>query len=437
MSFPARNVFPSSTEVAPSGHIKIGGVDLADLAAEFGTPLYLYDEASLRGQCREYIEEFRSRYPDVKVAYASKAFLNLALVRIFAEEGLGLDVVSGGELAMAVKGGMPPERIYFHGNNKSPQELAYAMEQGCGVVVVDNFYEMETLDEIAGGRGVRQDILLRISPGVDPHTHHHTTTGILDSKFGFPLETGQAAEALGKALGSGHLNLLGLHFHLGSPIFETEPYAEAIKRALEFAAGQRAAGLDLQELNVGGGFAIRHTRDDEPPTVARYADVIVSTLNAECQRLGLTPPLLTIEPGRSVVGRAGVALYSVGATKDIPGVRKYVSVDGGMGDNIRPALYGAHYEAVAATRVNDPPTESITLAGKFCESGDVLVRDFPLPALRAGDLIAIPAAGGYAPSMASNYNLAPRPAIVMVNDGQARLIRRRESYDDLMSLDVA
>ena len=437
MSFPARNVFPSSTEVAPSGHIKIGGVDLADLATEFGTPLYLYDEASLRGQCREYIEEFRSRYPDVKVAYASKAFLNLALVRIFAEEGLGLDVVSGGELAMAVKGGMPPERIYFHGNNKSPQELAYAMEQGCGVVVVDNFYEMETLDEIAGGRGVRQDILLRISPGVDPHTHHHTTTGTLDSKFGFPLETGQAAEALGKALGSGHLNLLGLHFHLGSPIFETEPYAEAIKRALEFAAGQRAAGLDLQELNVGGGFAIRHTRDDEPPTVARYADVIVSTLNAECQRLGLTPPLLTIEPGRSVVGRAGVALYSVGATKDIPGVRKYVSVDGGMGDNIRPALYGAHYEAVAATRANDPPTESITLAGKFCESGDVLVRDFPLPALRAGDLIAIPAAGGYAPSMASNYNLAPRPAIVMVNDGQARLIRRRESYDDLMSLDVA
>ncbi len=437
MSFPARNVFPSSTEVAPSGHIKIGGVDLADLAAEFGTPLYLYDEASLRGQCREYIEEFHSRYPDVKVAYASKAFLNLALVRIFAEEGLGLDVVSGGELAMAVKGGMPPERIYFHGNNKSPQELAYAMEQGCGVVVVDNFYEMETLDEIAGGRGVRQDILLRISPGVDPHTHHHTTTGTLDSKFGFPLETGQAAEALGKALGSGHLNLLGLHFHLGSPIFETEPYAEAIKRALEFAAGQRAAGLDLQELNVGGGFAIRHTRDDEPPTVARYADVIVSTLNAECQRLGLTPPLLTIEPGRSVVGRAGVALYSVGATKDIPGVRKYVSVDGGMGDNIRPALYGAHYEAVAATRANDPPTESITLAGKFCESGDVLVRDFPLPALRAGDLIAIPAAGGYAPSMASNYNLAPRPAIVIVNDGQARLIRRRESYDDLMSLDVA
>ena len=437
MSFPARNVFPSSTEVTPSGHIKIGGVDLADLAAEFGTPLYLYDEASLRGQCREYSQEFRSRYPDVKVAYASKAFLNLALVRIFAEEGLGLDVVSGGELAMAVKGGMPPERIYFHGNNKSPQELAYAVEQGCGVVVVDNFYEMETLDEIAGGRGVRQDILLRISPGVDPHTHHHTTTGTLDSKFGFPLETGQAAEALGKALGSGHLNLLGLHFHLGSPIFETEPYAEAIKRALEFAAGQRAAGLDLQELNVGGGFAIRHTRDDEPPTVARYADVIVSTLNAECQRLGLTPPLLTIEPGRSVVGRAGVALYSVGATKDIPGVRKYVSVDGGMGDNIRPALYGAHYEAVAATRVNDPPTESITLAGKFCESGDVLVRDFPLPALRAGDLIAIPAAGGYAPSMASNYNLAPRPAIIMVNDGQARLIRRRENYDDLMSLDVA
>jgi diaminopimelate decarboxylase len=327
--------------------------------------------------------------------------------------------------------------VYFHGNNKSPDELAFAVDQGCGVIVVDNFYEMENLNQIAGARGKKQDILLRISPSVDPHTHHHTTTGTLDSKFGFPLETGQASEAVRLALASENLMLQGLHFHLGSPIFETEPYAEGIRRGLQFAADQRAAGLNLQELNVGGGFAIRHTRHDEPPTIARYADVIVSTVNSECARLGLSVPRLVVEPGRSVVGPAGVAVYSVGATKDIPGIRKYVSVDGGMGDNIRPALYNAHYEAVVANRMNDLPTETITLAGKFCESSDVLVRDFPLPALHAGDLIAIPASGGYAPSMASNYNLAPRPAIILVKDGEARVIRRRESYEDMMSLDVA
>lgn len=437
MSFPARSVFPDSTEVSASGHLQIGGADVTELAAEYGTPLYIFDEASLRSRCQEYLHEFRSRHDETAVTYASKAFLNLTLARIFAEEGMGLDVVSGGELATALKGGMPPERVYFHGNNKSPDELAFAVDQGCGVIVVDNFYEMENLNQIAGVRGKTQDILLRISPSVDPHTHHHTTTGTLDSKFGFPLETGQASEAVRQALASENLNLQGLHFHLGSPIFETEPYAEGIRRALQFAADHQAAGLDLKELNVGGGFAIRHTRNDEPPTVARYADVVVSTLNSECARLGLTVPRLVVEPGRSVVGPAGVAVYSVGATKDIPGVRKYVSVDGGMGDNIRPALYDAQYEAVVANRMNDLPTESVTLAGKFCESGDVLVRDFPLPALNPGDLIAIPASGGYAPSMASNYNLAPRPAIVLVGDGQARLIRRRESYEDMMSLDVA
>ncbi|PZC48071.1 MAG: diaminopimelate decarboxylase [Chloroflexi bacterium] len=437
MSFPARGVFPDSTAVTAAGHLQIGGADVTELAAEYGTPLYIFDEASLRNTCQEYLQEFQSRHAPTAVTYASKAFLNLALAHIFAEEGMGLDVVSGGELAMALKGGMPPERVYFHGNNKSPDELAFAVDQGCGVIVVDNFYEMENLNQIAGARGKKQNILLRISPSVDPHTHHHTTTGTLDSKFGFPLETGQASEAVRLALASENLTLQGLHFHLGSPIFETEPYAEGIRRALQFAADHRASGLDLQELNVGGGFAIRHTRNDEPPTIARYADVIVSTVNSECARLGLAVPRLVVEPGRSVVGPAGVAVYSVGATKDIPGIRKYVSVDGGMGDNIRPALYDAQYEAVVANRMNDLPTETITLAGKFCESGDVLVRDFPLPALHAGDLIAIPASGGYAPSMASNYNLAPRPAIILVKEGEARLIRRRESYEDMMSLDVA
>lgn len=429
-------VFPDTARVGPGGHLFIGGCDVVELADRFDTPLYVFDEATLRNRCRSFIREFSRVHGEAMVVYSSKAFLNPALARLFQEEGLGLDVVSGGEMAVARAVGFPPERVYFHGNNKSPRELEEALEWGVGRIVVDSFHELELLEGIAGERGCVQEVLLRLSPGVDPHTHAHTTTGVLDSKFGFPLETGQAEEAVRIALRSEHLCLVGLHCHLGSPIFELEPYRVATEAMISLAAAFREEGLHLREFSPGGGFAIAYTRNDRPPTIAQYAEVIASSLADACVARGMPVPRLVVEPGRSIVGPAGVALYRVGSVKEIPGVRTYVAVDGGMGDNIRPALYGADYEAVVANRMDATPDLEVTIAGKYCEAGDVLVRDALLPRPGSGDLIAIPAAGAYAPSMASVYNLNPRPAMAMVNRGEARLIRRRESYQDLMNLDV-
>ena len=330
----------------------------------------------------------------------------------------------------------PLDRVYFHGNNKSTEELTVAVEENIGYVVVDSFHELELLDQLASAAGKVQDILIRVSPGVDPHSHVYTTTGTLDSKFGFSIQTGHAADAVRRALAASNLHLRGLHFHLGSPIFELEPYRVATDLVLRFAAEFREEGLDLQEFSPGGGFAIAYTRDQKPPSIAEYAETIVGTMTSTCEELGMALPRLLIEPGRSIVGPAGVALYRVGSIKDIPGVRKYVSVDGGMGDNIRPALYQASYEVVAAGKADQEPVEMVTIAGKYCESGDILATDILLPEMTAGDILAIPAAGAYCPSMASNYNLNPRPPMVLVKDGQSRLIRRRESYQDLMHLDV-
>ena len=434
-----KKVFPDTSQVSPQGHLLIGGCDVVALASEqeFGTPLYIFDEDTLRDRCRSFSREFARLHSATTVAYACKAYINPALARLFMEEGLGLDVVSGGELAVAKAVDYQPGAIYFHGNNKGPRELEDALSWGIGRIVVDSFHELELLRDLARQAGRVQEIMVRVSPSVDPHTHTHTTTGILDSKFGFPIETGQAAEAVRQALRSPELDLVGLHFHLGSPIFELEPYQVALDTVLEFASELREEGLNLREISPGGGFAIAYTRDQEPPSVAEYAEAIVSTLTATCDRLGMPVPSMVVEPGRAIVGPAGVAVYRVGAVKEIPGVRKYVSVDGGMGDNIRPALYDASYEAVAADKMHAAPTDKVTIAGKYCESGDVLVRDAMLPPVEAGDLIAIPASGAYCPSMASTYNLNPRPAIVMVKDGRARLIRRRESYEDMMACDVA
>ncbi|MDP6549465.1 MAG: diaminopimelate decarboxylase [Dehalococcoidia bacterium] len=429
-------VFPDSARINPEGQLVIGGCNTLELATEYGTPVYILDEETLRARCQGFIREFQQRFPASQVAYASKAYINPALARLFHEEGLGLDVVSGGELAIARRAGVPLDRVYFHGNNKTPQELAEAVEHGVGYVVVDSFHELDLLERIASAAGKVQDILVRVSPGVDPHSHVYTTTGILDSKFGFSIQTGHAAAAIRQALAARHLKLQGLHFHLGSPIFELEPFRVAVELVLRFAAEFREEGLQLREFSPGGGFAIAYTRDQQPPDIGEYAETIVSAMTSTCEDLGMATPRLIIEPGRAIVGPAGVALYRVGATKDIPGVRKYVSVDGGMGDNIRPALYQASYEVVAAGKADQPPLEKVTIAGKFCESGDVLASDMMLPALEAGDLIAIPASGAYAPSMASNYNMNPRPPIVLVRDGRSRLIRRRESYEDMMNCDV-
>ena len=430
------HVFPDTAAANAAGHLTIGGCDALDLAEQYGTPLYVLDEATLRARCRQFADAFAARYPNSQAVYASKAYINPALARIFAEEGLGLDVVSGGELAVALAGEVPPEQVYFHGNNKTPQELAEAVAAGIGRIVADSFHELELLERICADAGRTQDILVRVSPGIDPHTHAYTTTGIIDSKFGFSIQTGDAERAVRQAVAAPHLNLRGLHFHLGSPIFELEPYQAATDLVLRFASGLREQGLDLQEFSPGGGFAIAYTRDDRPPTPDDYAAAIVGTLTATCAELGMEQPRLVIEPGRAIIGPAGVALYRIGAIKEIPGVRTYVSVDGGMGDNIRPALYQASYEVLSANRPGAAADATVTIAGKYCESGDVLASDVLLPAPAAGDVIAIPAAGAYCPSMASNYNLNPRPPIVLVKDGASRLIRRRESYADLMLCDL-
>jgi diaminopimelate decarboxylase len=408
-----------------------------DLANEFGTPLYLFDEFTLRHMCREFKDEFCKYYPDTLVIYASKAFLNPALALIFKEEGLGLDVVSGGELSIAHSVDFPLDKVYFHGNNKTPEELNLALDWGVGRIVVDNFYELELLNKLAGERGMRQDILLRLTPGVDPHTHQYTTTGTIESKFGFALATGQAEEAVKQALSASNLNLLGFHFHLGSPVSEIQPYELAMELVLGFAREMcRQFSFDLREFDIGGGFAVPYTLDSRVPTTTEYAKALTGKLSSLISGPGLSHPRLIIEPGRAIVGQAGVALYTVGAIKGIPGIKKYVCVDGGISDNIRPALYGAKYEALVANNALKTEREVVTIAGKLCQSGDILVRDINLTSVEPGDIIAIPVCGAYSIPMSSNYNAMPRPAIVMVREGRAHLIRRRETYEDLIRLDA-
>ena len=428
-------LFPLTVEVGEGGHMVIGGCDTVQLAAEFGTPLYVFDESDLRRKCREFREEFGARYADTTVLYAGKAFINKALALILKEEGLGLDVVSGGEMGIARSAGFPLDKVYFHGNNKSAEELRMALEWGIGRVVVDNFHELAMLGRIASEQGCVVAILLRLTPGIDPHTHKYISTGIVDSKFGFPLS--DVDEAVAQTVANPHLNLVGLHSHLGSLIFETEPYERGIEVVLGLAAEmKRKHGFELRELNVGGGFAIRYTTDSPDAPISAYAEVIAQGIISGCGKLGLDLPRLVIEPGRAIAGQAGVALYRVGTIKDVPGIRRYVSVDGGMADNIRPALYDARYEVMVANRVLDKEAEKVTVAGKFCESGDILAADVSLPAVSDGDIIAMPCCGAYCLAMASNYNASFKPAIVMVKEGEARLIRRRETLDDLLRCDI-
>ncbi len=432
VSVPA--LFPSTAEVNNQGHLAIGGCDTVQLAADFGTPLYLFDESDLRRKCAEFKAEFGQRYADTTVIYAAKAFINRALALILKEEGLGLDVVSAGELSIAQSVGFPMDKVYFHGNNKSAEEIRLALKWHIGRIVVDNFHELSMLGKMAEEPGYTPDILLRLSPGIDPHTHRYIATGIIDSKFGFPLSSGE--EAVAQAMSAPNLNLVGLHFHIGSLIFDTEPYQQAIDVTLNFAVEMKQKyGFELKEINVGGGFAIQYTPDAPAPHTGVYAEAIASRITGKCRELGLALPQLIIEPGRAIAGRAGVALYKVGAAKDIPGVRRYVSVDGGMADNIRPALYGAKYEAVAANKASEKAAGKVTIAGRFCESGDILIQDIDLPPLSADDIIAIPDCGAYCLSMASNYNASLKPAIVLVKEGQAQLIRRRETLDDLVRYD--
>ena len=432
---PLSEILPISASVNDAGKLALQGRDVREIVEEFGSPIYIFDEATIRAMCRDFASSFRRQYADTEIEYSTKAFSNPAVLKIIEDEGLHIDVVTGGELAFALAADFPVEKINFHGNNKTRDELREAVDAGIGRITIDSFHEIDLLNDVAGELGTSQAVNLRLSPSIDPRTHRLTSTGVLDSKFGFSIETGDAEKAVDAALSQPNLDVKGLHFHLGSPLFELEPYDEAIEYVCAFAARMKYVhGLDVQEFSPGGGMAIGYLSEKLPPTIAEYAETIASSLKSACTKYGLDQPRLIIEPGRSIVGRAGVAVYTVGGIKRIPGVRTYVSVDGGMGDNIRPALYDAEYEVMS---VDDPlgdTADKVTIAGKFCESGDVLAKDVALPELETGDLLALPASGAYCVPMASNYNLQTRPAIVLVTEqSDVRLIRRRETYADLLA----
>ena len=427
-------LLPDTATATGEGHLALDGVDLVELAAEYGTPLYVYDEATIRNRATAFREGLRTAYPgESLVCYAGKAYCAPWLLQVIDEERLGLDVVSGGELYTAQRSGFPPERIVFHGNNKAEHELSMALEAGVGRVVVDNLEEIERLSRLASEKRLTQRVLLRVAPGVEAHTHEHIRTGVLDTKFGLSIQTGAAAEAVRRIRSSRGLDLIGLHAHIGSQIFELEPYQLTVQRTFAFAAANE---MDLKELSPGGGFGVRYTPTDETLTPTQATRAVAEAVCQAAAQAEAKLPSLSVEPGRSIVGHAGVALYRVGSVKEIAGVRTYVAVDGGMADNIRPTAYGALYTPLLANRVNDTANVRVAIAGRYCESGDVLVKDAALPMPRVGDVVAVPASGAYHLSMASNYNLVPRPAVVVIAKGKPRLVRRRETYDDLLATEL-
>ena len=416
-------VYPAGSRVNERGHLEVGGCDMVELAAELGTPAYVYAEDDMRARARAYRDAFERRDAEFEVLFASKSLTCTAAYRLFAEEGLSVDVASGGELHMALHAGFDPGRIYMHGNNKTDEEILFAARSGVGHLILDSFDEIERCERLLDQP---QDVLIRVTPGIKPSTHDYVQTGQLDSKFGFGLEDGRAARAIELVLASDKLNLVGLHAHIGSQIFELEPYALAIRAIGELA------GEWCRVVNVGGGLGIAYTAEDEPPEIDAYVEVKVSGV-AEVFGDGVR---ILIEPGRSLVGNAGVTAYRVGTVKEIPGVRTYVAVDGGMSDNMRPMLYGSRYEALIADRAGAAPDTLATIAGMHCESGDILVRDVMLASPTVGDVLVTPATGAYGYAMASNYNGVTRPPVIFCRDGDARVVVRRESYEDLTARDV-
>jgi diaminopimelate decarboxylase len=419
----ASPVYPAGSRVNERGHLEVGGCDVAELAAEFGTPAYVYAEDDVRARAAAYLDAFRAHTDDFEVLFASKAAPISAIYRLCAEAGLSVDVASGGELHTALRAGFDPARVYMHGNNKTEAELRYAAESGVGHLILDSFDEIERAERLLGRR---QDVLIRVTPGIKASTHDYISTGGLDSKFGFGLEDGLARRAIEAVRGTSNLRLVGLHAHIGSQIFELEPYVKAIEALAELWDDE------MRVLNVGGGLGIAYTSDDAPPSIQDYVDVKVRGVQSVFDPV----PRILIEPGRSLVGNAGLTLYTVGTVKEIPGVRTYIAVDGGMSDNMRPMLYGSRYEALIANRAAEDPATPATIAGMHCESGDILVRDAMLASPRAGDLLVTPATGAYGYSMASNYNGIPRPPVVFCSDGDARVVVRRETWDDLLARDV-
>ena len=429
-------MIPSGTmQVNNRQILEMGGCDTVALADEYGTPLYVMDEELIRKNCRRYLHAIQKNYPHGKIIFAGKAFLVMAMANLVKEEGLGLDVVSGGELYTALKAGFPPEQLYFHGNNKSTGELLEALEAGVGRIIIDSFSELEELRELLRGRQQKAAVYLRIKPGIEAHTHGYIQTGQDDSKFGLGIP--EALEAVRIILSSdSHLELKGFHCHIGSQIFQLDSYRLAVRVMVKFMSEVRAeTGYLASELNMGGGLGIRYQKSDEPPSIETFVETIAASVKEAAEQEDFPLPVLLLEPGRSITGEAGITLYRVGVIKDIPGGRRFVSVDGGMMDNIRPALYQARYEAMVANKALSEPVEKVTIAGKACESGDLIIEDICLPPLEKGDIIAVFGTGAYCYSMASNYNRNPRPAVVFVSNGKHRAVVRRESYDDLLSLD--
>lgn len=415
-------------------HLEIGGCDTVDLAAEFGTPLYVMDERVIRDNCRRYQRSLQKYYPRGKIIYAGKAFLTLAMANLVKEEGLGLDVVSGGELYVALKAGFPAKDLYFHGNNKSKEELQEALRAGVGRIVIDSLPELEELQELVESQQQKTAIILRIKPGVEAHTHDYIQTGQDDSKFG--LGFADALEAVRRVLAAAPLlELKGFHCHIGSQIFQLEPFWLAARAMLRFMTTIRAVtGYVARELDMGGGLGIRYQQEDNPPSIETFVKTVSGAVQEAAEQENYPLPELLLEPGRSIVGEAGLTLYRVGVIKDIPGIRCFVAVDGGMMDNIRPALYQARYAAILANKAGQKPVNKVTIAGKACESGDLLIEDLYLPAVEKGDILAVLSTGAYCYALANNYNCHPRPAVLFVRDGERRLVVRRETYADLVTL---
>ena len=424
-------------DINEKGHLMLGGCDAVDLAAQFGTPLYVMEEDKIRAVCKGYVSAIDGYKGGGKALFAGKAFMTTAMCKIVQSEGLGLDVVSGGELYVAMNAGVDLKNVYLHGNNKTPADLRMAVEAGIGRIVIDSANEIQLLAAIAKELGCVQDVSVRIKPGIEAHTHEYIKTGQVDSKFGFGIGDGQGMQAVRDILAQQSLNLVGMHCHIGSQIFELQPFRDAVDVMLSYMLKvKEETGYMFSEINFGGGYGIHYTAEDAPLKPHEYVKTMLDELTLLCDEKGIEPPFFVIEPGRSIAGEAGTTLYTIGDIKTIPDIRTYVSVDGSMADNPRPALYQAVYTCALAGNMNAPDETVVSIAGRTCESGDMLIWNTKLPETKAGDILAVFSTGAYNYSMASNYNKLPHPAVVLVKDGRAELMVKRQTYDDLIKNDV-
>lgn len=424
-------------EYNDDGHLLIGGVDTVQLAEQYGTPLYVYDVERIRQNARSFVQTFQNLGVQAQVAYASKAFSSIAMLQVAKEEGLSLDVVSQGELYTAIQAEFPAERIHLHGNNKNIEELEMAIKNDIGCVVVDNFWEIDLLNGLLQEHDKEMDVLLRVTPGIEAHTHDYILTGQEDSKFGFDLWNGHAEQALTQLMEYERIQVKGLHCHIGSQIFETHGFVMAVRKLFEaLQQWKDQYGFIPEVLNLGGGFGIQYTDEDEPLPRSTYVEELIAEVRNQIASMNIAMPEIWIEPGRAIVGDAGITLYTIGSIKDIPEVRTYVSVDGGMTDNLRPALYHAKYAADVANKMNDPKEQVVSIAGKCCESGDMLIWDVELPNVNSGDILATFSTGAYGYAMSNHYNRFPKAAVVFVENGTHQLVIKRESYQDITRFDL-